>query len=189
MRTGLHFKAVYDLRECRRHPTKVVITAPPGHPVARQARCPLAALDGQPFICFDRDSPTRRLVDRLLRRHRVRVHYVMELDKIETIKRSIEAGLGLSLLPAPTLAAEIRARTLVSRAPAKGPLSAFARAVVGRQRCSHSAHGRARQRSWVSVEAERLMIVSVLDGLRRCRSTTTASWPGSGSAGPAPDRH
>jgi DNA-binding transcriptional LysR family regulator len=124
---------------------ELVITAPPGHPVARRTRCPLAALDGQPFIGFDRDIPTRRLVDRLLRRHRVRVHYVMELDNIETIKRSIEAGLGLSLLPAPTLAAEVRARTLVGRAPAEGPfrrpvglmyrrtreLSSAARAVLG----------------------------------------------------------
>ena len=40
----------------------------------------------------------------------------MELDNIETIKRSVEAGLGVSILPAPTLAAEIRARTLVGRA-------------------------------------------------------------------------
>ena len=45
----------------------------------------------------------------------------MELDNIETIKRSVEAGLGLSLLPAPTLVAEIRARTLVARPPVEGP--------------------------------------------------------------------
>jgi DNA-binding transcriptional LysR family regulator len=45
----------------------------------------------------------------------------MELDNIETIKRSVEAGLGLSLLPAPTLAGEIRARTLVARPPVEGP--------------------------------------------------------------------
>jgi DNA-binding transcriptional LysR family regulator len=45
----------------------------------------------------------------------------MELDNIETIKRSIEAGLGVSLLPAPTLAAEIRARALIGRVPAEGP--------------------------------------------------------------------
>jgi DNA-binding transcriptional LysR family regulator len=61
------------------------------------------------------------MVDSLLRRHGVRVSYVMELDNIETIKRSVEAGLGLSLLPAPTLAGEIRARTLVARPPAEGP--------------------------------------------------------------------
>src|SRR6267142_2186167 len=29
---------------------ELVIAAPPSHPIARRARCPLAALDGQPFI-------------------------------------------------------------------------------------------------------------------------------------------
>jgi DNA-binding transcriptional LysR family regulator len=36
----------------------------------------------------------------------------MEFDNVETIKRSVEAGLGVSILPAPTLASET-ARTLV----------------------------------------------------------------------------
>ena len=113
---------------------ELVVAAPPTHPVARRARCPLAALDGQPFIGFDRDIPTRRLVDSLLRRHRVRVSYVMELDNIETIKRSVEAGLGLSLLPAPTLAAEVRARTLVTRPPAEGPFRRQIGAIFRRTR-------------------------------------------------------
>jgi DNA-binding transcriptional LysR family regulator len=100
---------------------ELVIVAPPGHPIARRARCSLAALDGQPFIGFQRDIPTRRMVDGLLRRHGVRVSYAMELDNVETIKRSVEAGLGVSLLPAPTLVSEIRARTLVARPPVEGP--------------------------------------------------------------------
>ena len=100
---------------------ELLLTAPPTHPIARRARCPIAVLHDQPFIGFDRDIPTRRLVDSLLRRHGVRVHYVLELDNVETIKRSVEAGLGLSLLPAPTLVGEIRARTLVARPPAEGP--------------------------------------------------------------------
>jgi DNA-binding transcriptional LysR family regulator len=121
---------------------ELVIVAPPTHPIARRARCPLAALHGQPFIGFDRDIPTRRLVDSLLRRHGVRVSYAMEFDNIETIKRSVEAGLGLSLLPAPTLAAEIRARTLVARTPAEGP---FRRpiGVIYRRTREPSAAGRA----------------------------------------------
>src|SRR5687768_6737938 len=100
---------------------ELLVTAPPTHAIARRARCPIAALHDQPFIGFDRDIPTRRFVDGLLRRHGVRVHYVLELDNVETIKRSVEAGLGLSLLPAPTLVGEIRARTLVARPPAEGP--------------------------------------------------------------------
>jgi DNA-binding transcriptional LysR family regulator len=100
---------------------ELVVAASPRHPIARRARCSLADLEGEPFIGFDRDIPTRRLIDRLLRQHGVRVNYVMELDNIETIKRSVEAGLGVSLLPAPTLAAEIRARTLVARSPREGP--------------------------------------------------------------------
>ena len=100
---------------------ELLVTAPPTHAIARRARCPIAVLHDQPFIGFDRDIPTRKLVDSLLRRHGVRVQYVLELDNVETIKRSVEAGLGLSLLPAPTLAAEIRARTLVARPPVEGP--------------------------------------------------------------------
>jgi len=94
------------------------------------------------FIGFDRDIPTRRLIDGLLRRNRVRVSYAMELDNIETIKRSVEAGLGLSLLPAPTLVAEVRARSLVARAPTEGP---FRRpiGVIYRRTRELSAAGRA----------------------------------------------
>jgi DNA-binding transcriptional LysR family regulator len=121
---------------------ELVIAAAPSHPIARRARCSLSALDGQPFIGFDRDIPTRRLIDGLLRRHGVRVSYTMELDNIETIKRSVEAGLGVSLLPAPTLVAEVRARTLVTRSPVEGP---FRRpiGVIHRRTRELSAAGRA----------------------------------------------
>jgi DNA-binding transcriptional LysR family regulator len=121
---------------------ELVIAAAPSHPIARRTRCSLSALDGQPFIGFDRDIPTRRLIDGLLRRHGVRVSYTMELDNIETIKRSVEAGLGVSLLPAPTLVAEVRARTLVTRSPVEGP---FRRpiGVIHRRTRELSAAGRA----------------------------------------------
>jgi DNA-binding transcriptional LysR family regulator len=39
----------------------------------------------------------------------------MELDNIETIKRSVEAGLGVSILPRPALENEVKAGTLVAR--------------------------------------------------------------------------
>jgi DNA-binding transcriptional LysR family regulator len=99
---------------------ELVIVLPPEHPLARRRGLTVAALAGQPFIAFERDIPTRRLIDRVLRRRGASVSVVMELDNIETIKRSVEAGLGLSILPAPALGNEVRARTLVMRRPADG---------------------------------------------------------------------
>lgn len=99
----------------------LVLVAPPDHPLAQQRRPSLRALDGQPFVAFDRDIPTRRFIDKLLRQHKTSVSIVMELDNIETIKRSVEAGLGISILPAPALENEVRAGTLVTRPLREGP--------------------------------------------------------------------
>jgi DNA-binding transcriptional LysR family regulator len=66
-------------------------------------------------VAFDRDIPTRKLIDRALRQRRVQVDYVMELDNIETIKRCVEAGLGISVLPRAALENEMRMKTLVAR--------------------------------------------------------------------------
>jgi DNA-binding transcriptional LysR family regulator len=46
----------------------------------------------------------------------------MELDNIETIKRCVEAGIGVSVLPEPAVVAEVRAGTLVSRRLHNGQL-------------------------------------------------------------------
>jgi DNA-binding transcriptional LysR family regulator len=39
---------------------------------------------------------------------------VMEFDNIETIKRSVEAGVGVSILPEATVASEVRNKQLVA---------------------------------------------------------------------------
>lgn len=118
---------------------RLVVVTPPGHPLARRRRLSLAALAGQPFIAFERDIPTRRLIDRLLRQHGVEVAPVMELDNIETIKRSVEAGLGVSILPAAALAAEVRSRSLVARRPAGGPFERPIGVILRRGRESSAA--------------------------------------------------
>jgi LysR family transcriptional regulator, transcriptional activator of the cysJI operon len=106
-------------------PDRLVLALPPDHALSKKTKkkSPLAwsALDDQPFIAFDRDIPTRRMVDRMLRKNGVSVSYLMELDNIETIKRSVETGLGLSILPEAALTNEVRAKTLVTRQLAGGP--------------------------------------------------------------------
>lgn len=115
-------------------PDELVVVTPPDHPLARKRGLSLADLDGEAFIAFDRDIPTRKLIDRLLRRSGATVRHVMEQDNIETIKRSVEAGLGISILPAPALKSEVRARTLIARRVQEGPLVREVGAIYVRRR-------------------------------------------------------
>ena len=51
---------------------EMVLILPPRHPLCRQAALKLADLTGQDFIAFDRGTPTRKAIDKLLRRQGVR---------------------------------------------------------------------------------------------------------------------
>jgi DNA-binding transcriptional LysR family regulator len=93
---------------------RLVLVCPPGHPLARHRRVPVERLQGEPLVGYERDIPTRRETDRLLRRHGVDIRYVMELDNIETIKRVVEIGTGLAVLPEPAVHPEVKGRSLVA---------------------------------------------------------------------------
>src|SRR5215204_2318095 len=78
---------------------RLVFICRPEHPLARRRKLRAADLQGQNFIHFERDIPTRRATDRILRTHGVTVHRVAEFDNIETIKRAVEVGLGVAVVP------------------------------------------------------------------------------------------
>jgi DNA-binding transcriptional LysR family regulator len=78
-------------------------------------------LENEAFVAFDHNVPTHRVIDRLLKEQSVDVAIATEFDNIETIKRSVEAGLGVSIVPENTVKNETRARTLVAIAPSDGP--------------------------------------------------------------------
>jgi DNA-binding transcriptional LysR family regulator len=90
----------------------LVLVCSPEHELARKKRIDITGLDGQRFIGFERDIPTRKAVDKILRDRGVSVQYVMELDNIETVKQSVEADLGLTIVPRATVQNEVRAGTL-----------------------------------------------------------------------------
>jgi DNA-binding transcriptional LysR family regulator len=93
---------------------RLVLACPPGHPLAARRRVPVKKLAGEPMVGFERDIPTRKETDRILRRYGIEAHYVMEHDNIETIKRVVEIGRGLAILPEPALAREVESGTLVA---------------------------------------------------------------------------
>lgn len=93
---------------------RLLLVCSPEHRLARRRTVRLAELGGEAFIAFDRDIPTRKAIDRILRAHRVNVLRTMEFDNIETIKRSVEAGLGVSILPDAAVANEVRSGSLIA---------------------------------------------------------------------------
>jgi DNA-binding transcriptional LysR family regulator len=105
------------------HDEELVLACAPTHRLARRRTVRIAELAGEPFIAFERDIPTRKTIDRVLRSHRVAVDTVMEFDNVETIKRSVEVGTGLSILPATTLVNEKRSRMLATADFAEGPFT------------------------------------------------------------------
>src|SRR2546426_7634402 len=93
---------------------RLVLVGPPHHPLARHRRVSIRKLAGEPLVGYERDIPTRRETDRLLRRYGVEVRYVMELDNVETIKRVVEIGTGLAVLPEPAVRLEVKSKTLAA---------------------------------------------------------------------------
>ena len=93
---------------------RLVLACPPSHPLARHRQVSIRKLQGEHLVGYERDIPTRRETDRIFRRYGVEVRYVMELDNVETIKRVIEIGTGLAILPEPAVRPEVKNKTLVA---------------------------------------------------------------------------
>lgn len=93
---------------------RLVVVVAPDHGMAKRETLKLSDLDGIHFVAFDKDIPTRRAVDKLLREHGAQVQITTELDNIETVKRAVEIGLGISILPRAAVAVELNAGSLVA---------------------------------------------------------------------------
>lgn len=82
------------------------------HALGSAARVHLRDLDGHRFVGFQAEIPTRKAVDALMRREGVRVDVRMECDNIEILKKMVEVGLGISLVPHLSIREEIRTGAL-----------------------------------------------------------------------------
>jgi DNA-binding transcriptional LysR family regulator len=94
---------------------KLAIILQPGHALASKAKIAMSALIGLPFIGFDREAPSRKGIDKMFRDKGMELQPTMEMDNVETIKRAVELGLGVSVLPTPTVQQEINAGTLIAK--------------------------------------------------------------------------
>ena len=92
----------------------LVLVCSPEHPFAQMKAIQFKALAGQKFISFEPDTPTRQALDKILKAERVQVEHVMEFDNVETVKRAVEIGAGISFVPESTVAQELEKQTLVT---------------------------------------------------------------------------
>jgi len=100
----------------------MVFVCHPEHPLAGKAGVSLQELEGESLIAFQAGLAIREEIDRVLEAQCVDVKIALEFDNIETIKRAVEAGAGVSLLPEPTIDREIASGTLVKVPLAGAPL-------------------------------------------------------------------
>lgn len=128
---------------------ELVLICAPTHPLAQYSSISVRQLDSQPFVAFDKDIPTRRAFDEICRARGVTLKIKVEFDNIELIKRAVEIGLGISVVPSTTVGSEIEAGLLKSLFFTEGP---FTRPIAALHRRSRSLS--AAVRKFISVLTE-----------------------------------
>ncbi|MDQ3712426.1 MAG: LysR family transcriptional regulator [Acidobacteriota bacterium] len=91
---------------------RLVLICPPEHEFAERTQIKVKELKGRDFVLFERDIPTRKATDKILKSYGVEIRKVAEFDNIETIKRSVEVGFGLAIVPHPSVIDEEKNKQL-----------------------------------------------------------------------------
>jgi LysR family transcriptional regulator, transcriptional activator of the cysJI operon len=90
----------------------LVLVCSPEHALAKEDTVDVKKLPMHKFIAFEKDVPTRELIDQLLAQSNISVRPVMEFDNIETVKRAVEINSGISILPRTAILQELANGTL-----------------------------------------------------------------------------
>jgi DNA-binding transcriptional LysR family regulator len=77
----------------------LMVACAPDHPLAGQMDVNLAALRGQPFVDFEPDWGTRRLIDRAFLGAGVERQIAFEVSDLDTLLELVARGLGIALVP------------------------------------------------------------------------------------------
>lgn len=85
-----------------------IIVAPPDHPMARRRNIAFADLAGETFLLREDGSGTRALMQRLFDEAGLNPNLGMEIGSNETIKQAVIAGLGIAMISAHTVYAELQ---------------------------------------------------------------------------------
>ena len=93
---------------------ELIVAMNPKHPLAGKENLAIEELKEVEFIAFEKDIPTRKATDEILRKAEVEVSIVMEFDNVETVKRALEINAGVAIIPKNTVTNETERKQLVT---------------------------------------------------------------------------
>jgi DNA-binding transcriptional LysR family regulator len=78
---------------------ELTLVVPQKHPLAKKREIDIADLRNEIFIGHIVESPFRRRVIELFARHRTELNMPIEMPTIESIKRFVQMGMGVAIVP------------------------------------------------------------------------------------------
>jgi len=121
---------------------ELTFVVPPKHRLARRRSVDIKELGGETFIAHNVDSPYRTRVIQLFEKHRTPLRRDIEMPTIESIKRFVQMGMGVAIVPRMCVRWEVERKLLaeVRIRQMKMPRSLY---LVSRRgaRLSHAAAG------------------------------------------------
>jgi DNA-binding transcriptional LysR family regulator len=94
--SGIGWRQLVEQRLC--------VAVARGHRLATRASVAPSDLDGEDFVAFARTTELRTVIDPLLAASSTQVRIAFESSEIDTIRGLVGAGLGVSVIPEPSLA-------------------------------------------------------------------------------------
>lgn len=92
----------------------LVLLVAPGHPLTKQKVVTIEDVGKQPIIAHNDPSPARDRVLRLYEQRHAELNIRISLPSLDGIKRAVEMGLGVAVLPRRCAVSELARRTLTA---------------------------------------------------------------------------
>jgi DNA-binding transcriptional LysR family regulator len=129
-----------NLRSVMVYRDELAFVVNPKHPLAREKEVSIRQLGTQDFVAHNIASPQRQKVIETFRRHKTPLRIVVEMPSLEAVKRFVEMGNGVALVPGLTLERELASGSLVQVRVKELQLERRLRLVYRRQaNLSHAA--------------------------------------------------
>ena len=93
---------------------ELVCVMGPGHALAKVGKVSIARLGRETFIAHNVPSPLRQKVIASFKRHKTPLNMEVELPSLEAIKRFVQRGNGIALVPKLTVEGELESGALVA---------------------------------------------------------------------------